>query len=175
MSVSNSFMLVDWDKFCTEYKQHGESSFLVELIDELDDYPNTNVIKNSWFEYLQLDSEIGSAIHTGMMYEQVEEAKNNISKQEYNLLSEVIGILNVDLTGPYNDLDKGESEYWLYSSYGPTSVEDVKSRIDALSSSLDMFEITQELKNSFKSYVNDIQGVFNKAATDNLGVLIAIG
>ena len=168
-------MLVDWDKFCTEYKKHGESSFLIELIDELDDYPNSNVIKNSWFEYLQLDNEIESAAYTGMMYDQVEEAKSKISEQEYQLLSDVIGILNVDLTGPYNDMDKGDTEYWMYSSYGPTSVEDVKSRIDELASTLDAYEIPQELKASFKSYVNNIQGVFNKAANDKLGVLIAIG
>ena len=33
MSVSNSFMIVDWEVFSTEYEKHGESSFLLELID----------------------------------------------------------------------------------------------------------------------------------------------
>jgi hypothetical protein len=175
MSVSNSFMIVDWEVFSTEYEKHGESSFLLELIDELDDYPNSDIIKNDWFEYLQLDSAIENAMYTGMMYEQVEEAKQSVSVEHYQLLCDVVGILNVDLAGPYNDLNKNESETWLYSSYKPNTVSEVYSKIEVLSSVVGQLELNQELKDSFTNYTKDLKAVFGKAVNNKNGVLIAIG
>ncbi|HFD32688.1 MAG TPA: hypothetical protein ENJ28_08305 [Gammaproteobacteria bacterium] len=175
MSVSNRFMVVDWAVFSTEYEKHGESSFLLELIHELDDYPNSETIKNDWFEYLQLDSVIENAAYTGMMYEQVEEAKNSVSTEQYQLLCDVVGILNVDLTDPYNDINKNESEVWLYSSYKPNAVSDSYSKIVALSSVVGALELKQELKDSFTNYTKDLKEVFSKAVNSNNGILIAIG
>ncbi|MBW8183603.1 hypothetical protein [Shewanella nanhaiensis] len=175
MSVDNSFMIVEWNQFSSEYTENSDSDFLIELRDELDDYPNSSIIKNEWFEYLQLNLDIESADYTGSLYEPVEEAKSTLTEDDYLLLKDVIGILNVDLTDPHNDLKLADPEYWIYSSYSPDSSSAMLKKIEKLSTRIDEWAFNLTIKEQFSSFCNEIKAIFSKAVSEKYGVLIAVG
>jgi hypothetical protein len=173
MSVENNIMIVDWEIFESNYSEFSNSEFLIELMDELD--TGEDIIKNEWFEYFDLEFEAQSASLIGNMYEEVDEVINQLQEIHASLLTEVMGILNVDLTDQVTDIKLHEEEFWLYSTYNPTSVKNMLDKISKLLPMIETFDIEEELKDSFSSFVKMLKEIFNKASNSNRGLLIAIG
>ncbi len=173
MSEGNSIIILDWQIFEDLYRQHQDSSFLLELKAELD-FDGGGGIQHDWFECLSLDHQFESEGLVGNVVEEIEAAKDTLLPSQVELLTRIMGIFNSELADSVNDLMLSESESWVCSSYNPDSVQATLGSIEQLRLDIYEYEFSEAVCIAFSEHIQSLADVFSQAESLRQGIIMTV-